>query len=213
LRLAFNLVAVLAVTSLALGMFLRGGRRAVRVAVAEPASRGPVQGSGEGGAPDSNPPAASEEGAWFDKGGVNAADEDDGGDPHLLDRGGPSPGSVTGALRLDDVLRAVQAHRDDVIGCIAIAARAGKVVFAWDILPSGDVTSPKVVSRTGDARVAQCLLRQLPLWHFPVAPSSTRVRDVPFVFAPAEERGFPSLSEPRHYEPPRSKEELKDLPF
>jgi hypothetical protein len=213
LRLAFNLVAALAVASLALGIFLRGGRKVVRVAVAEPASRGPVQGMGDGGVGENDLPDASEEAPGSDAGEIAAVAEGDGGDRQLLSPGEPNGAWKTGALLPDEILRVVEEHRDAVSRCFGLAASGGRVVFAWDILPSGDVTSLKVVSRTGDARVAQCLLRQLAVWRFPAASSPTSLRNVPFVFAPAGDNEFPSLSEPRHYEPPRSKDEFKDLPF
>jgi outer membrane biosynthesis protein TonB len=93
-----------------------------------------------------------------------------------------------GRLRPDQIRRAVMAHAAEVRTCYDDEARMdpalqGQIVLSWDVLPDGSVSAPMIFRATLDnARVEECVLRQVRGWRFPASNSQTTVDSFPFRF-------------------------------
>ena len=89
-----------------------------------------------------------------------------------------------GRLNPDQIHRAVMAHAAEVRACYDDEARMdpaiqGQIVLSWDVLPDGSVSAPMIFRTTLDnARVEECVLRQVRGWRFPASNSQTTVEQL-----------------------------------
>lgn len=96
--------------------------------------------------------------------------------------------SASGGLSPEQVRRVVMAHIGAVRACYESEAQRnpglkGGVTIAWQIDPSGSVSTASVANSTlGNARVEGCVTRQVKNWHFPTSDKATQVAGFPFKF-------------------------------
>jgi hypothetical protein len=97
-------------------------------------------------------------------------------------------GASKGGLSQEQVRRVVMAHLGAVRACYESEAQRnpslkGGVTVAWQIDPSGSVTSASVAGSTlSNPRVEGCVVRQVKGWHFPTSETPTTVAGFPFKF-------------------------------
>jgi hypothetical protein len=100
----------------------------------------------------------------------------------------PLVNETPGRLSPDAIHRVVMAHAAEVRACYDEAARAdpelqGQILLSWEVLPDGSVSAPMIFRATLDnARVEECLLRQVQQWRFPPSNSQTTVDGFSFRF-------------------------------
>jgi hypothetical protein len=153
---------------------------------------------GGGGAPGSAYRAGELDTGKGVGGGPGGAHNGPGGRPFGGDKGGRPVERQTvvgeqrlppsGALSPDQVSRVVNAHLGALRACYTEEAMRnprfrGGATLAWQISPSGDVTSSRTEGSTlNNARVEGCLLRQVKGWRFPKAEAPTIVAGYSFRF-------------------------------
>lgn len=101
---------------------------------------------------------------------------------------GAGQGAARGGLSQEQVRRVVLAHLGAVRACYEAEAQRnpslkGGVTVAWQIDPSGSVSSASVAGSTlGNPRVEGCVTRQVRGWRFPTSETPTTVAGFPFKF-------------------------------
>lgn len=97
-------------------------------------------------------------------------------------------GQSKGGLSQEQVRRVVMAHLGAVRACYESEAQRnpslkGGVTVAWQIDPSGSVSSASVAnSSLSNPRVEGCVVRQVKGWKFPTSETPTTVAGFPFKF-------------------------------
>jgi hypothetical protein len=100
----------------------------------------------------------------------------------------PATAPHTGGLSPEQVRRVVFARLGAVKACYEGEAQKnpnlkGGVTIAWQIDPSGSVTTASLAGTTlNNPRVEGCVLRQVKGWHFPSSDAPTTVAGFPFKF-------------------------------
>jgi hypothetical protein len=96
--------------------------------------------------------------------------------------------AASGGLSSEQVRRVVMAHTGALRACYESEAQRnpnlrGGVTVAWQIDPTGGVTSASLAGTTlSNPRVEGCVVRQVKAWHFPVSDAPTTVAGYPFRF-------------------------------
>lgn len=97
-------------------------------------------------------------------------------------------GASRGGLSQEQVRRVVMAHLGAVRACYESEAQRnpslkGGITVAWQIDPSGSVTSASIAGSTlSNPRVEGCVVRQVKGWRFPTSETPTTVAGFPFKF-------------------------------
>jgi hypothetical protein len=96
--------------------------------------------------------------------------------------------AASGGLSSEQVRRVVMAHTGALRACYESEAQRnpqlrGGVTVAWQIDPTGGVTSASLAGTTlSNPRVEGCVIRQVKAWHFPTSDAPTTVAGYPFRF-------------------------------
>lgn len=103
---------------------------------------------------------------------------------------GGQDAAFTGSIDKEAIRRVILAHKAEIRFCYDKELQknpglAGKISIGWNITESGSVQNASVeTNEMGNAKVANCIVRQLKTWGFPQAPPDVLAHvTYPFVFA------------------------------